>query len=112
MLPAPATPPPRYTAEPNGPAPPAQAVVPPPKKKKGETTDIKKAVVDKICEKYLEQFKKCVKKHDPKFLGSDTVDNWRRTTAENIMHLIEENKAPFENVACTPGQRKNNVAVR
>ncbi|KAF9065888.1 hypothetical protein BDP27DRAFT_1366056 [Rhodocollybia butyracea] len=94
MPPTPVTPPPRYTAGPNG-----------------ETTDIKKPVVDKIRETYLEQFEKRVKKHDPKLVGSNKVDNWRQTTAEKIMQLIEENEAPFENVTCTPGQRKNNVAA-
>ncbi|KAE9383738.1 hypothetical protein BT96DRAFT_951080 [Gymnopus androsaceus JB14] len=95
------TPPPQYT--------PAPAAVPATRRKKGEATDIHPHIVDKIKLKYIEEFEMKVKKHDPKFTGSKVIDTWRKTTSEAILELIKSGTPPFQNIALTEGQRKNNL---
>jgi len=97
------TPPPQYT--------PAPAAVPATRRKKGEATDIHPHIADKIKLKYIEEFETKVKKHDPKFTGSKVVDTWRKTTSEAILQLIKSGTPPFQNIALTEGQRKNNLNV-
>ncbi|KAE9398224.1 hypothetical protein BT96DRAFT_995116 [Gymnopus androsaceus JB14] len=58
---------------------------------------------------YIEEFEMKVKKHDPKFTGSKVVDMWRKTTSEAILELIKSGTSPFQNIALTEGQRKNNL---
>ena len=102
------TPPPQYTPPAPAPAPAPPAPAP---KKRGEATDIRPKVVTLIRRHYLSLFEEKVKKHDRKLTGSTVVDDWRRTTSDQIYGLIEAGTPPFENITLSAGMRKANLGV-